>query len=128
MTDHGHYHWNELMTHDAEAAKAFYGETIGWTFEGMNMAGDGNTYWVCMDGEKPCGGIFTMQGPEFEGQSEQWVGYLSVDDIDARLEKAKAAGATILMPAMDMPGIGRFAMLKDPGGAVIGWITPAEEE
>ena len=126
MTDHGHYHWNELMTHDAEASKAFYGETVGWTFNGMDMP-DGDTYWVCMDGEKPCGGIFTMKGAEFEGQPAQWVGYLAVDDIDARIEKAKAAGAAILMPITDMPGIGRFAMLKDPAGATIGWITPAEE-
>ncbi len=128
MTDHGHYHCNELMTHDADAAKAFYGDTIGWTFDGMNMAGDDNTYWVCMDGDKPCCGIFTMKGPQFEGLPEQWVGYLAVDDIDARVEKAKAAGATILQPIMDMPGIGRFTTLKDPGGAVIGWITPAEED
>ena len=128
MTDHGQFHWNELMTNDAEAAKAFYSETVGWTFDGMNLAEDGNTYWVCMDGDKPCGGIFPMKGAEFEGQPEQWVGYLAVDDIDARVEKAKAAGATILQPIMEMSGIGRFTMLKDPAGAVMGWITPAAED
>ena len=127
MTDHGHYHWNELMTHDAEAAKAFYGDTIGWTFDSMDMP-TGGTYWIAMDGEKPCGGIFPMQGPEFEGQPDQWVGYLSVDDVDARLEKAKTAGATVLMPVTEIPGIGRFTMLKDPAGAVIGWITPSGDD
>ena len=44
MWSHGKFYWNELMTHDIEAAKKFYGETIGWTFESMpHPAG---TYWV----------------------------------------------------------------------------------
>jgi len=30
---HGNFCWNELLTRDAEAAKRFYGETIGWTFD-----------------------------------------------------------------------------------------------
>ena len=34
---HGHFYWNELMTRDAEKAKKFYGNTVGWTFEAMTM-------------------------------------------------------------------------------------------
>ena len=34
---HGSFYWNELMTRDAEKAKKFYGDTIGWTFEAMPM-------------------------------------------------------------------------------------------
>ena len=52
MTDHGHFHWNELVTADPERAKTFYAETIGWSFEGMPME-DGATYWVAMSGGKP---------------------------------------------------------------------------
>ncbi|MGI9500881.1 MAG: VOC family protein [Geminicoccaceae bacterium] len=126
MTDHGHFHWNELMTHDAEAAKAFYGDLAGWTFNGMDM-GDGLTYWVGMDGEKPAGGIFPMSGTDFDGMPAQWMAYLAVDDIDACIEKAKTAGAKVVKPAFDIPGVGRIAMLKDPTGAVLGWMTPASD-
>ncbi len=91
MTSHGHFHWNELMTRDVEAAKKFYAETIGWTFEGMEMP-DG-MYWIAMGGETPLGGIFEMKGPDFEGVPAHWLAYLSVDDVDARLAKAKAADA-----------------------------------
>ena len=34
---HGSFHWNELMTRDIEKAKKFYGDVIGWTFNGMAM-------------------------------------------------------------------------------------------
>ena len=126
MTDHGHFHWNELMTHDAEAAKDFYSDLAGWTFDGMDMGG-GLTYWVGMDGDKPVGGIFPMSGTEFADEQPKWMGYLAVDDVDACIEKAKAAGGEVVKPAFDIPSVGRIAMLKDPTGAVLGWITPSSE-
>ena len=123
MRSHGQFHWNELMTRDAERAKAFYAQTLGWTFDGMPMP-DG-TYWVAKAGDQMVGGIFEMKGPQFDGAPENWMAYIAVDDIDARLKKATKAGAEICKPAFDVPGIGRIAILREPGGATIGWITPA---
>ena len=124
MTDHGHFHWNELMTHDVEAAKAFYGDIVGWTFNAMEMP-QGGTYWIGMDGDKPAGGIFPMSGSEFEGMPAQWMSYLAVDNVEDCVEKAKAAGAAVVQPVMNIDGVGRIAMIKDPTGAVLGWMTPA---
>lgn len=126
MTAHGFFHWNELMTRDVEKATSFYTKTIGWTFNEMPMA-PGETYFVAMVGDKPVGGIFEMKGKDFEGKPEAWLSYLAVDDVDARLEKAKAEGATILREPFDVPGVGRIAILMDGGGAAIGWMTPAEQ-
>jgi len=127
MWQHGHFHWNELMTHDAEAAKTFYGDIIGWTFNGMPDP-QGGTYWIGMDGERPAGGIFDLNGKkEFEGLPPQWMSYLAVDDVDARVEAATKAGAKVVQPAMDIPGVGRIVMIQDAGGAVIGWMTPASQ-
>ena len=39
MWANGSFYWNELMTRDAEAAKRFYGATLGWTFEPMAVGG-----------------------------------------------------------------------------------------
>ncbi len=125
MTDHGLFHWNELMTHDAAKAKKFYTDTVGWTFEDMEMPS--GTYSMMKVGDKFAGGIFEMKEPELKDVPEKWVPYLSVDDVDARLKKAVAAGATILRPAVDVPGVGRFAILQEPGGAVVGFITPAAQ-
>jgi predicted enzyme related to lactoylglutathione lyase len=120
---HGHFHWNELLARDVERAKRFYSQTIGWTFEPMPM-GDGATYWVAKMGDKPVGGIFPIDRPGFEGVPESWMSYLAVDDVDARVKTATAAGAELMRPIFDVPGVGRIAILTEPGGAGVGWITP----
>lgn len=122
MWSHGSFYWNELMTRNAEVAKKFYGTTLGWTFEGMSMPA--GTYWIAKSGDQMVGGLFTMEGPEFNGIPENWMSYIAVDDVDARVKKATAAGATVMKPAFDVPNVGRIAVIKEPGGAVVGWMTP----
>jgi predicted enzyme related to lactoylglutathione lyase len=123
MWSHGSFHWNELMTRDVARAKAFYAGTIGWTFEPMPMPG-GGTYWIAKAGDKPVGGLFVMDCPDLEDLPEQWLPYLAVDDVDARLAKATAAGARAMREPFDVPGVGRIAILREPGGAMVGWMTP----
>ncbi len=123
---HGHFHWNELISHDAAAAREFYENTIGWTFKPMDMGT--MTYWVAHDGETPVGGMMDFTKDMPNDLPSHWMAYLAVDDVDARLEKAKAAGAEVLSPPFDVPGVGRIALLKDPSGAAVGWITPAEQQ
>jgi uncharacterized protein len=124
MESHGHFHWNELMTRDVEKAKTFYANTLGWAFEGMEMP-DG-TYWIAtVDGE-PVAGIFDISSAEYQGVPESWMPYIAVDDVDARVRKAAQAGAKVMKEPFDVPGVGRIAMLTEPGGAGIGWMTPAE--
>ena len=120
---HGTFHWNELMARDVNAAKKFYADTVGWTYDGMPTP-DGKTYWVAKMGDRPVAGIFDISGPDFQGMADNWMPYLAVDDVDARAKKAVAAGARIMKPAFDVPGVGRIAILMEPGGAGIGWITP----
>jgi predicted enzyme related to lactoylglutathione lyase len=121
---HGTFHWNELMARDVAAAKKFYAETIGWTYDGMPTP-DGQTYWVAKMGDQPVAGIFDISGPEFKDVPDNWMPYLAVDDVDARVKKAVAAGARVMKPAFDIPGIGRIVILMEPSGAAVGWITPA---
>ena len=120
---HGNFYWNELLTRDAERAKRFYGETIGWSFDAMPMP-DGATYWMAKLDGKPVGGVFPTNRPGFENVPEAWMSYLAIDDVDARVKKASAAGARLMRPIFDIPGVGRIAILTEPGGAGIGWMTP----
>lgn len=124
MTAHGHVHWTELNTRDAEKAKSFLGPAMAWTFDEMSM-GPGAPYWICKAGDEMVAGIFTMDGPEFEGLPEHWMVYFAVDDIDVAVEAATKAGGTVLKPIFDLPNTGRIAVIKEPGGAVAGWMTPA---
>ena len=121
---HGLFYWNELMTHDGDRARKFYANTLGWTYEPFPMEG-GGTYWVAESGPETVGGIFVMTAPEMADVPECWMSYIAVDDVDARVAKALAAGATLVRPVFDMPKVGRIALLHEPGGAVIGWMTPA---
>jgi predicted enzyme related to lactoylglutathione lyase len=120
---HGSFHWNELITRDVDRAKRFYGDTIGWRFEPMKMP-DGGLYWCAMLEGKPVAGIFSIDAPEFDGVPEAWMSYLAVDDVDKRVAAAVKAGAKLMKPIFDVPGVGRIAILMEPGGAGVGWMTP----
>jgi hypothetical protein len=125
MTDnpHGKFVWNELNTQNLASAKTFLGATLGWSFDPMPIP-DG-TYWVIKNGEDRVGGIFDMSGDAHrKGVPEHWLSYIAVDDIDARYRKALAAGAREGRAPFDVPNVGRIAILSQPGGAMVGWITP----
>ena len=120
---HGTFCWNELRTRDAQAAMKFYRESIGWTFE-RTATPDGMDYWLAIEGGKPVAGLFQLTSPQFDTVPESWMSFLAVDDVDARVAKAEKAGAKLMMPIFDVPNVGRIAMLLEPSGAGIGWMTP----
>ncbi len=124
MAKHGQFVWTELNTRDAEAAKRFYGATVGWTFDSMPMA-DGGTYWLAKIGDEMAGGIFTMSGPHFDGIPEHWFSYLEVDDVDRRVVGVATAGGIVMREPWTIPGVGRVAIVRAPGGGVMGWMTSA---
>jgi predicted enzyme related to lactoylglutathione lyase len=68
--------------------------------------------------------MFPMVKPELRDVPEQWVSYIAVDDVDARVKKATAGGAKVMHEAFDIPGVGRIAALVDNSGAMICFITP----
>ena len=119
---HGTFYWNERMARDVEATKKFYADTMGWSYDAMPMRG--GTYWIAKSAGAPVGGIFDISGPEYQGVPEGWMSYIAVDDVDARVKKAEKAGAKLMKPIFDVPGVGRIAILLEPGGAGVGWMTP----
>ncbi len=123
MASHGEFHWNELMTDEVEAAKVFYAETLGWTYDAFPMGE--MTYWVCMSNGKPVGGIMPLTGVALDGAGPHWFSHIAVDDVDARAATAKASGGEIVREPFDIPGVGRVAIILDATGAGVGMITPA---
>lgn len=126
-TPHGHFHWNELMTRDVPAAQKLYADALGWTFQQMPMP-DGTLYHLCMAGEAMVGGMFDIsKNPQFDQMPAAWMNYIAIDDVDAALEKAKKQGAQVMGEPFDVQGVGRIAMVMQPDGAMIGWMTPSYE-
>jgi predicted enzyme related to lactoylglutathione lyase len=110
----------ELTTPDVSKAKEFYSGLFGWTITDNDMGG-GMVYSTFKPDSGPGGGMFTMPGmPTF------WLAYVGVDDINTATEKAKSLGATIHKGPAEIPNIGWFTVLADPGGATIALFQPKQ--
>ncbi|MFN3231595.1 MAG: VOC family protein [Alphaproteobacteria bacterium] len=116
---HSAFSWVELRSSDPQKSKAFYADVIGWDTE--EMPGPAPYTILKTDGEG-IGGIVAL--PEAAtGAPSHWCAYITVDDVDARTKRAEDAGATVIAPPMDMPGVGRMSTIQDPTGAVIALMT-----
>ena len=126
--DHGRFIWYELITTDPKAAQDFYGAVVGWTFEDM-PGGGGMTYTVASADGNGVGGLMLIP-PEAKamGAPPHWSGYVCVDDCDAAADKIKGLGGAVIRAPDDIPGIGRFAVVADPHGAVFEIMKPAPME
>lgn len=108
--------WTELMTRDAAGSAKFYGELLDWTSEAMEMGGF--TYTIFKTGEKSVAGMVSLP-PDAESMPVQWMNYITVENLEASRDKAVQLGATVCKDVTDLK-MGRFVILRDPQGAVVG--------
>jgi predicted enzyme related to lactoylglutathione lyase len=129
MTDSlGQFIWYELITPDPDAAKAFYDAVAGWDIE-PQPAGPLDYRMIRRSDGGNAGGVLRLSEEMARGGGRPaWLGYLSVDDVDATLAAITAEGGQIHMPATDMPGVGRIAMVTDPAGAPFYVMRPTPRE
>ena len=128
-TSAGTFIWNELATRDLAAGKAFYSQLFGWGCEESPMPGEmPGAYALFKLGKVDIGGAYQMEGEMFEGVPPNWACYVSVDDVDATMSAAEAAGGKTLWPAMDIPGIGRMGGFTDPTGAALAVFKMGDKE
>ncbi len=118
---HGDFIWYELLTGDADAAGEFYGKVVGWTSSSANQPDMDYRFFSSGDGSDMADGVggymAITEDMAAHGARPAWVGYIKVDDVDASAAAIIAAGGSIAMPAMDIDGVGRMAMVADPQGA-----------
>lgn len=113
---HGDFVWYELMTTDAEASRAFYETAIGWHIDAKPVGEMDYRMIAASDGL--VGGVLQLDPAMTAGGARPaWVGYIGVDDVDKAFAEAQRDGGAVLMPVMDMPNVGRMAMITDPQGA-----------
>jgi uncharacterized protein len=114
----GSFIWYELMTSDATAAAAFYGDVVGWTISDRPdpQAGGQDYRPILRDDGGSAGGVLTLT-PDMvsHGARPTWIGYLHVPDVDKALRAIEADGGRVLMPRMNLP-VGAMAMATDPMG------------
>lgn len=103
----------DLTTSDPAAAKKFYKSVFDWKFLEFPAMG-----WTGIDvGTGVGGGIGGKQDPS---TPTAWTAYVGVDDVKKTIAKAQKAGATIVVPFMEVPNMGYLGVFVDPQGAAIG--------
>lgn len=114
----GHFAWYELITSDTQVAGKFYSEVVGWTTREMPSS-DGPAYTIFNQAGAGMAGMLAQPG------HTAWVGFITVDDVDAHVEEIVKAGGKQLRPPQDVPGMLRFTVVADPQGAAFVVFTPA---
>jgi predicted enzyme related to lactoylglutathione lyase len=115
----GVFVWDELGTTDIDGAQRFYEEVFGWTTS--DMGPDYGGYRIFNRGETGIAGLMTLPDNSIPAR---WQPYIAVDDPDATAAKAAELGGSTLAEPMDVPKVGRIAVLRDPQGATFGIIRP----
>ena len=117
--------WHELYVPDVQAAIDFYTNALGMGTQDMDAGPMGIYKMFTVNGTAVAGSMSTTsQELASHNIPPHWAVYMSVDDVDARLEKVKAAGGTVVVDPMDIPDVGRMALIADPQGAHI-WLYKA---
>lgn len=113
----GQFCWIELMTRDSGAARGFYADLFGWSYRDEGPDGGPSYHVFEPEAGGPGGGIMTA--PEAEIPTA-WMPYVAVDDLEGSLDHARRLGGTVKVEPMEVPGWGRFAVIQDPSGGVLG--------
>jgi len=119
----GRFIWHELLTSDPDAAIPFYERVIGWT---MMPWDQDPSYRMFAWNDVPMAGLMRLpEEARAGGAPPHWLSYVSVRDLDATVAEAVRLGAMTYVDAMDIPSVGRIAVLGDPQRAVFGLYEPA---
>ena len=105
----GTFCWADLGTTDVEAATAFSGEVFGWEADGAR---------------------FRLADSDVAGvqpaDEARWRSRLSVEDVDALVERVRELGGEVLAEPLDLDDAGRVAAVADPTGAAVELWQPRE--
>lgn len=115
----GRFIWFDLLTTDPARAAGFYPRITGWGTTPAAVPGS-RPYTIWTNKSVPLGGVTTLPAGY---TAPHWLGYISTPDVDGAISQAVKLGGRVVAPAADIPGVGRYAVLADPQGAVFGVFT-----
>lgn len=119
---HGTISWADCVSTDVEKAKPFYANVLGWDIQDVPMGNDMFYTMYQVDGAAVAG--LGPMPPGVEGMPSLWNNYVTVDDVDALVEKVSELGGKVLDGPFDVFESGRMASIQDPTGAVIALWQP----
>ncbi len=118
INSHGRFVWYELMTPDMEAAAAFYVKVMGWSTRGTSAPNVAYTLFTI--GRTSVSGLTKLpENARKMGAGPRWIGYVSVDNVDAAVDRIKQLGGAVHVPPTDIPNVSRFSVVADPQMATL---------
>jgi len=124
----GDFIWYELLTTNIAAAKRFYDAVVGWNIQDKSDFPNDYRMIGRSDGKFAGGAMQLSEESKEHGARPCWLGYILVPDVDASVASISAEGGQVHMPAFDIPGVGRVAMVTDPQGAPFYIMKPQPPE
>jgi len=116
----GTHCWSELATRDVEGAASFYANVFGWEAEHVTEM----HYTVFKIGDEQVGGMLTIDENFPADMPANWAVYFYTEHLDDTFGAAGSLGASVILPPTPIEGVGRFAVLADPQGAVFNLLEP----
>ena len=114
----GTFVWYDQMSDDIRVSEKFYASVCNWTIGANTMNAQDYSILQIPGNPMGVGGLMPIPADaKAMGARATWMGYVSVDDVDAMAGKVAAAGGRVMKPASDIPNVGRFAVVGDPDGA-----------
>jgi predicted enzyme related to lactoylglutathione lyase len=124
----GDFIWYELLTGDIGGAKRFYDAVVGWNVQERSDFPNDYRMIGRSDGKFAGGAMQLTDEMKKHGGRPIWLGYILVPDVDASVAAIERDGGRAMMPAFDIPGVGRVAMVTDPSGAPFYIMKPLPPE
>ena len=103
----------EIRSEDPDAARAFYADLLGWSYEPGAYPGYTYVNSGVSEGTIP-GAISPTQGGK-----PMVTFFAGVPDVRATLDRAVELGGSIVQPAQQVPGV-TFGLFADPQGNIVG--------
>jgi uncharacterized protein len=113
--------WAELLTREVAVAKTFYSNLLNW--RAIDTLKYGIRYSVFKLGDESLAGLLPI-GADWGAVSPYWQILFAVDNCDARVDRAKKAGGSLVFGPNDVPNAGRAAIVSDPRDAVLVLMQP----
>ena len=117
--------WNEHVSWDFDAGKAFYRAVFGYDYQ--DVSGEGFRYAMLMVDAREVGGIGQYVPGTPAGTPAAWSAYFAVDDTDAAVARAVELGGSIVQPIRDSP-YGRIGVVADDQGAIFSLISSPQPQ
>ena len=114
--------WRDLTVDDAARLRDFYQSVVGWTAAPVEMDGYDDFNMLPPGTDDAAAGICHARGSNAE-LPPQWLIYITVEDVERSAERCRELGGEVVVGPKPMGG-GRFAVIRDPAGAVAALYQP----